>query len=70
MMVYGLAATVGNDGAFTDKNVKVAKRIRRPLSYMSKLISAMVAEQTEQGNDAVLFEDDRVNPPTASWGRI
>ena len=68
MFNYGLAATVGNDGAFTDKNVRVAKRIRRPLSYMSKMISAMVADQTEQGNDAVLFEDDRVNPTDRELG--
>ncbi len=68
MITYGLAATAGNDRAFDEKNVKVAKRIRRPLSYMSKLISTMIAEQTEQGNDAVLFEDDRVNPTDRELG--
>ncbi len=68
MITYGLAATAGNSNAFSEKNVKVAKRIRRPLSYMSKLISAMIAEQTEQGAEAVLFEDDRVNPTDRELG--
>ncbi len=35
---------------------------------MSKLISSMVAEQTEQGDDTVLFEDDRVNPTDRELG--
>ncbi|MEO7715259.1 MAG: glutamate synthase-related protein [Capsulimonas sp.] len=65
MITYGLAATAGNEDAFSDK---VAKRIRRPLSYMSKLISSMVAEQTQDGADVVLFEDDRVNPTDRELG--
>ena len=65
MISYGLAATANNERVGGDK---VAKRIRRPLSYMSKLISAMVTEQTQDGADAVLFEDDRVNPTDRELG--
>ena len=65
MVSLGLAATVSNENAFGDK---VTKRIRRPLSYMSKLISTMVAEQTEEGADSVVFEDDRVNPTDRELG--
>ncbi len=68
MITYGMAATAGNDAPFDEKNVKVAKRIRRPLSYMTKLISALIAEQTEQGADNVLFEDDRVNSSDRELG--
>jgi glutamate synthase (NADPH/NADH) large chain len=68
MIAYGMAATAGNDRPFDEKNVKVAKRIRRPLSYMSKLISGMIAEQTEQGAESVVLEDDRVNPTDRELG--
>lgn len=68
MITYSLAATVGNEDAFEEKNVKVARRIRRPLSYMSKLISTMVADQADSGTGSILFEDDRVNPTDRELG--
>lgn len=49
-------------------NGKVGKRIRRPLSYATKMISSLVAEQTQDGVEEILFEDDRADPTDRELG--
>jgi glutamate synthase (NADPH/NADH) large chain len=49
-------------------NPKVRKRIRRPLSYTTKMISMLIKEQTEDGFDKLLYEDDRADPTDRQLG--
>jgi glutamate synthase (NADPH/NADH) large chain len=49
-------------------NGRVGKRIRRPLSYATKMISSLVAEQTEDGVEEILYEDDRADPTDRELG--
>ena len=44
------------------------KRIRRPLSYATKMISALVADQAASGYDGILYEDDRADPTDREIG--
>jgi glutamate synthase (NADPH/NADH) large chain len=47
---------------------KLGKRIRRPLSYTTKMISTLVKEQASDGNDTLLYEDDRADPTDRELG--
>jgi glutamate synthase (NADPH/NADH) large chain len=47
---------------------RVRKRIRRPLSYTTKMISTLVKEQTNDGYDKILYEDDRADPTDRELG--
>ena len=47
---------------------KTGKRIRRPLSYATKMISALVADQTGPGIEAILYEDERADPTDRGLG--
>jgi glutamate synthase (NADPH/NADH) large chain len=47
---------------------KTGKRIRRPLSYATKMISSLISDQTNDGVEAVLYEDDRADPTDRELG--
>ena len=49
-------------------DVKVGKRIRRPLSYTTKMISSLVKDQTNDGYEKILYEDDRADPTDRELG--
>ncbi len=58
----------GNGNGNGNAPLRARKRIRRPLSYATKMISSLVTEQSNLGYDAILFEDDRADPTDREIG--